>query len=252
MPDANTLRELWLAEEAASFQGWDFSRLDGRMTEEPLPWDYRELLGRYLRPEHKLLDMGTGGGEFLLSLGHPAPNTCVTEAYPPNIRLCQERLAPLGITVRAIVDDDVIPYDDAAFDVVLNRHESFDAREVYRVLKPGGVFITQQVGGQNNRGLSARLLGDLPALENPHDLASNLSRLRDAGFDLPHSGEAFPLARFSDVGAVVYFAKIIEWEFPGFSVERRFDALLRLQGELEERGFVESRGHRFYAVGIRA
>ena len=137
----------WLAEEAAAFRRWDFSRLDGRMTEESLPWDYRDVIGQYLHPGNKLLDMGTGGGEFLLSLNHPHQNTFVTEAYTPNVELCLERLSTLGITIKEIADNDIIPYDDDVFDIVLNRHESFDAQEVFRVLKPDGIFITQETMG---------------------------------------------------------------------------------------------------------
>jgi SAM-dependent methyltransferase len=43
----------------------------------------------------------------------------------------------------------LLPLADATFDLVINRHESFDAREVQRVLRPGGTFITQQVGAQD-------------------------------------------------------------------------------------------------------
>ncbi|WP_346916771.1 hypothetical protein [Clostridium sp.] len=39
----------------------------------------------YLKTEHRLLDMGTGGGEFLLTLDHPFYNTVVTESYPSNV-----------------------------------------------------------------------------------------------------------------------------------------------------------------------
>ena len=35
----------------------------------------------------RLLDMDTGGGEFLLSLGHPFERTAATEGYPPNVEL---------------------------------------------------------------------------------------------------------------------------------------------------------------------
>jgi len=53
---------------------------------------------------------------------------------------------------------------------------------------------------------------------------------------------------FTDIGAIVYFAKIIEWEFPNFSVSRCFDALLNLQNILEKQGCIESREHRFFLV----
>ena len=57
--------------------------------------------------------------------------------------------------------------------------------------------------------------------------------------------EAFRPIRFYDVGALVWFAHIIEWEFPGFSVERSRERLYRLQEQLEAHGMIEGRIHRF-------
>lgn len=88
------LRQQWESEENQTFRGWDFSCLDGRWHSEALPWDYRALIQSKLNQTDRLLDMGTGGGEFLLSLKHPCHLTAVTEAYPPNIDMCQTTLAP--------------------------------------------------------------------------------------------------------------------------------------------------------------
>ena len=41
--------------------------------------------------------------------------------------------------------------------------------------------------------------------------------------------EAFPKTQFADIGAIVFYAKVIPWEFPDFSVERYCDRLLALQ-----------------------
>ncbi|MDZ5017152.1 SAM-dependent methyltransferase, partial [Clostridium perfringens] len=71
------LKEQWKIDEEKSFKGWDFSYLDKRWEEEKLPWDYEEILKGYLKPHYNLLDMGTGGGEFLLSLKHPYRNTSI-------------------------------------------------------------------------------------------------------------------------------------------------------------------------------
>ena len=78
------LINIWKKEElAAHIHGWDFSHIEGRYTEETdLPWDYRHIILDYLKPEMKLLDIDTGGGEFLLSLHHPYGKTSATEAYP--------------------------------------------------------------------------------------------------------------------------------------------------------------------------
>ena len=95
----NELIKRWKAEEEiAHIHGWDFSHIEGRyMEEDNLPWDYREEILRYLKPEMRILDIDTGGGEFLLSLNHPYSNTAATENYPPNVDLCQETLLPFGI-----------------------------------------------------------------------------------------------------------------------------------------------------------
>ena len=69
--DYSKLKELWNKEEKNAFEGWDFSYLENRWEDEGLPWDYKDILKRYLNLDFKLLDMGTGGGEFLLSLNHP-------------------------------------------------------------------------------------------------------------------------------------------------------------------------------------
>lgn len=241
-------REIWLKEEKHAFSGWDFSHLNGRWTDSEPPWDYRREVLDGLAPEHRLLDMGTGGGEFLMTLGHPPAATAVTEGYPPNLALCRERLSPLGVDVRAVNEDDELPFEAEAFDRVISRHESFCADEVRRVLKPGGRFVTQQVGGKNDRELSLRLIeGFRPAFPD-HDLAHNVRALSEAGFEILRAEEYFGPIRFYDTGALAFFARVIPWEFPEFSVERCWDRLMDVQREIEQRGFVEGTEHRFLIV----
>lgn len=87
--NCDKLKEIWKKEEEMSFKGWDFSYLNNRWEDEELPWNYDDILRKYLRPEYSLLDMGTGGGEFLLSLKHPYHKTSVTEMWPPNVEECK-------------------------------------------------------------------------------------------------------------------------------------------------------------------
>ena len=98
----NDLFLQWLSEEQAAYiHGWDFSHIQDRYEEcQSLPWDYGQAVHDFLRPTHRILDMDTGGGEFLLSLGHPHSLTAATEGYPPNIALCRKVLLPLGIDFR--------------------------------------------------------------------------------------------------------------------------------------------------------
>ncbi len=248
MKNYETLKKEWLAEEQQGFKGWDFAHLDGRWEEQELPWRYEDWVKKYLKPEHKLLDMGTGGGEVLLSFDHPYFNTSVTEAWEPNVKLCKKRLKPLGICVKQIFDVNTLPFEDNTFDIVLNRHEGYEITELKRVLKPGGLFITQQVGGKNNAELSEFFINDFKSLYEGYDLTSQISQFKANGFEILYENECFPYLRFFDIGAVAFFARVIEWEFPGFSVEGCFEKLCLLHDKIVKEGFVESKVHRFVIV----
>jgi hypothetical protein len=70
----------------------------------------------------------------------------------------------------------------------------------------------------------------------------------NAGFKILEGREAFQPIRFFDMGAFVWFARIIEWEFIGFSVDACFDRLLKMQQVLEAQGKVEGTYHRYLLV----
>lgn len=179
-----------------------------------------------------------------MRLNHPYNLTSVTEAYLPNLKLCRKKLFPLGIEVREIISDSKIPYESDKFDVVINRHEAFDINEVARVLKNKSYFITQQVGGRNNNDLSRRIVDEIKA-DLSHNLENNIKFLKKCGFEIILADEIFTRLKFYDIGALVYFAKIIEWEFPNFSVESCFDNLIDLKRELDQNGFISGTEHRF-------
>lgn len=241
------LKKEWEAEEKiAHIHGWDFSHIHDRYEEEEdLPWDYKKIIDEYRTDDMRLLDFDTGGGEFLLSLGHPYENTAATEGYPPNIELCRETLLPLGIDFKPCDDAANIPFPDSSFDMMINRHGSFDPKEAYRLLKPGGLFITQQVGARNDRELVEIVLPDTPRPFPDLELPVQKEKFEEAGFEVIRAEEAFRPICFYDIGAFVWFAHIIEWEFPDFSVEKCFDRLLEMQRKIDKDGAVEGTIHRY-------
>lgn len=240
----------WKAEENIAYiHGWDFSHIEGRYTEETdFPWDYRKVIGEYLTPETKLLDVDTGGGEFLLSLGHPYENTAATENYAPNVKLCKEALIPIGIDFRQADGTGALPYPDDSFDMVINRHGDFNPREIYRVLKKGGMFVSQQVGAENDRELVELLCGDVP-MPFPQQYADTVGeQFLNVGFSVLRKEECFRPIRFYDVGALVWFARVIPWEFPNFSVNTHLESLRNAQRILEDKGCIDGKTHRFLLV----
>ena len=244
------LIENWLEEEKnAHIQGWDFSHIYGRYEEEnDLPWNYKNIIKQYLKAEYKLLDIDTGGGEFLLTLEHPFKNTSVTEAYPPNIEFCKKNLVPLGINVYEVDGTDSLPFKDNEFDIIINKHGNFNISELFRILKTGGIFITQQVGAENDKELIELLLPQTE-LSFPDSYLKNISKkFKETGFKILQEQEAFRPIKFYDIGALVWYAHIIEWEFPNFSVNNCLENLFKAQEILEKQGVVEGKIHRFLIV----
>lgn len=236
-------------EEVAHIHGWDFSHIHGRYeVENDLPWDYETIVRQYLKRDLNIMDYDTGGGEFLLSLNHPYSRTAATEGYPPNVKLCSEKLLPLGINFKECHDPSKIPFEDEAFALVINRHGGFDAKELFRILHPNGLFITEQVGGDNDRDLVEMVL---PKTEKPFphlNLAEQRRHFEAAGFEIVREEEAYRPIKFYDVGAFVWFAHIIEWEFPGFSVDKCLNQLLKMQEIIDKNGRIEGTIHRYLIV----
>lgn len=250
----NDLKKQWLEEEkAAQIHGWDFSYLDGRFYtgDDDLDWDYRQLILDRLSPDKRILDIDTGGGEFLLSLGHPFPMTAATEGYPPNVELCRSKLLPLGIDFRPWAEGEALPFEDESFDMVIDRHGSYDIPEIWRVLKKGGIFITQQVGGDNDRELAEMLCPGRKPLYEGHYLSSELERFRAQGFSIADSGECYRPIEFYDTGALVWFARVIPWEFPDFSVDNNFEQLCAAHAVIQEKGRLSGRIHRFMITAVK-
>ena len=236
-------------EKIAHIKGWDFSHIKDRYREEDdIPWDYKSIIKGYLKDDMKLLDYDTGGGEFLLSLSHPYKNTSATEGYGPNVKLCMEKLLPLGIDFRECNDCSNLPFKDESFDIYINRHGDINPKEAYRVLKSGGLFITQQVGSENDHDLVLKVLPDSKIPFPDMKLDIQRKKFIDNGFKIIDAKEHFGSIKFYDTSALVWFARIIEWEFKGFSVERCFPELIKIEEEIKSKGYIEGTTHRFLIV----
>jgi SAM-dependent methyltransferase len=230
----NELLESWKHEQAQPFTGWDFSYLNGRMIEDQAPWSYSARAAELMKQSSAMIDLGTGGGERLLTLREYWPDkVIVTEDYPPNFKLVTERLSPLGVTVLniSLADDAPMPFLNGEFDLALNRHSGFNSGEVARILVAGGTFLTQQI-----HGLWAEdLLAAFDAQPQWPDATPEkyLPRLQSARLHLVDLQEWSGRLTFTDVGAIVYYLKAVPWLVPGFSVESHLEYLLRLQERLD-------------------
>lgn len=239
--------EQGLKEAEQPFHGWDFGYItsSGRMQSGVMPWSYNEMARSCMQDTKRMLDMGTGGGELLSSLLPLPPYTCATEGYTPNIAIAKNRLSPLGVNVYPVIDDAQLPFADGEFDLILNRHESYDEREVWRVLSESGVFLTQQVGWSDCREINDRLGIPMPSDYAGWELGFAVDQLVRNGFHIWDQRESAPVQRFYDIGALVYYLKTIPWQVPDFTVEQFRDPLWDIHLEMEQHGFWEVQQKRF-------
>ncbi|MGI5894747.1 MAG: class I SAM-dependent methyltransferase [Candidatus Merdivicinus sp.] len=238
---------LCTAEERAFFNGWNFAHLNGRWIEEPLPWDFQQEIQSVLNNESIFLDLASGGYGFLLSLNPQPGQAFYAETDEATAAILRQRFAPYGVEVRQIVDEADLPFSDEKFDVVYTRYGSFCPAEAARVLKKGGIFLTQQSCGVDGRFNGIPFSGwEKPVPER--DLTDVINQLEEAGFLVLKGQEAYPAIRFEDIGALVYWIHAAGWQSLAFSAENREEELWKMQQSLEENGGLVCREHRFFVM----
>lgn len=223
------------------------------MTVTPPPWDYEDLVGRYARDSPDLLDLGTGGGEWLAGFAFRPKRTVATEGWPPNVPIARARLMPLGIDVHHYrggadnIDQPIdtripelgtagaLPFGDASFHLVCNRHESYVAAEVRRILTPEGHFVTQQVGGGFSGDFRRALDRPVPLNHRPGwDLGFATRQLEAAGLRVVAGGEGFTTQSYADAAVLAWYLLAVPWTVEGFSIPRYRDRLHRLQQRIDD------------------
>jgi SAM-dependent methyltransferase len=222
-----TFDDLVAEAAAAPVEGWDFSWLDGRATEERPSWGYQRLLSRRLARASAAVDLQTGGGEVLAGTQRHGdftnfpPTMAATEAWPPNAARATTLLHPRGVVVVTVADDPPLPFADEAFDLVSSRHpNSVCWDEVARVLAPGGTYLAQLVIAPSALELVEYFLGPQPQPQ-PHSrrrLDDQTAQAGAAGLQIVAARMERLRLEFFDVGAVIYFLRKVIWAVPGFTV----------------------------------
>ena len=235
-----------LIEEAnsAPIEGWDFSWLAGRATEERPTWGYSRLAAQAAEGVASVLDLQTGGGELLAGLPRLPALTVATEVWEPNVGRAATRLRARDAWV-VVAQDNELPFADGVFELVLSRHPVMTFwDEVARVLTPGGHYLSQQIGPRSMAEVTEFLMGpqERSSARAPEKA---VAAAESAGLRVERVESAQLQATFVDVGAVVYFLRLVIWIVPDFTVEKYKGRLLALHRKIDTEGPFVAHAARF-------
>jgi SAM-dependent methyltransferase len=138
-----------------------------------------------------------------------------------------------------------LPFPPASFDLVTSRHPvDTPWPEIGRVLQRGGTLLSQQVGPRSVAELSEYLMG--PQRDTGRrDPERHRALAEAAGLRVDDLRTARLRMTFDDIGAVVYFLRLVIWIVPGFSTERYRARLHDLHDEIERDGPFVAHSTRF-------
>jgi SAM-dependent methyltransferase len=221
-------------------EGWDFSWFAGRATEQRPSWGYAKLLPDRMAKAEAALDIQTGGGEVLAevlaSIPVAPPVLAATESWPPNLEIARRNLAKFNATVVAVDDAADLPFPSEHFDLVVSRHPvAIRWDEIRRVLRPGGTYLSQQVGAGSVRELTDFLMGPQPVHPSRGPMAA-VAGAEAAGLDVVDLRQEALRMEFYDIAAVVAFLRKVIWTVPGFTVDAYYDRLAELHDFIERHG----------------
>ena len=214
-------------EEARLATGWSFPVHSRKL--EKRAWDYDQRATELVSRTSSVLDIGTGGGErFSRYCASYRGRALATEAWHVNAPIAASTLRPAGIDV-VHCDDERLPFASDSFNLVLNRHSAFQPSDVARVLKPGGIFYTEQVWDHWRE-----LKRFLPRMvEYRGYYRRNQDDLREAGLEILDARTHVLPAAFENLGEFVFMLCVASWTIPDFDpLGGDLPALLEVEREL--------------------
>ncbi|MEN3273579.1 MAG: hypothetical protein V7636_2340 [Actinomycetota bacterium] len=222
---------------------WDFTYLDGRAVEDRPSWRYFDRVAEAASVATRMLDIETGSGNLLADLPELPPFAVGTDDYPPSVREAGPRLRVRGASV--VQAGMELPFRDETFDLIVSRHPVETSwSEVARCLRADGRVISQHIGPYSLREVSEWFLGPRSG-GSLRDPGAARRAAESEGLVVEVLDHERPRAAFFDIGAVVYFLRIVPWIVPGFASDRYEQELRALHEHITTVGSFESTSSRF-------
>lgn len=214
---------------------------EGIIYPEPF-FDFKSVVENYMQDEDHIGIASMDGGEFVSSIENLPPITYVIDTRKAD---AENRLADKGVKVTTLSKDNGLPFKDEKIDTYVCEYTNFNKSDVLRILKPSGILLVHQAGGDNLKELNNMYLPINPnAKWNKYACQAILDQ---NGFSILDGREQIAKIGFKSLSALfTYLKKVMPEKVANF--EFYINQYAYIDECIRQRGFFELTIHEFYLV----
>ncbi len=160
-----------------------------------------EIIDRNLQEEDHLAIMATDGGKFAIALEKLPPITYIVDIN----NQAKSNFTEDQVKITSMTKDGRMPFKEEKLDVVISEMANYDKYEMWRILKPGGKLIIEQLGTENYKEIMSSFIPF--RIKGKWDLESAKLTLQEIGFEVLEAYEDRGYIRFNSLKALVNFTK---------------------------------------------
>jgi len=230
--------------------GWDFSIIESRKIIKGKKWDFLRVVKQFLNKDKILLYIGTGGGEKILQISYFCKKIVGIDNSLEMVNKSNENLVKSGrknIEFR-VADSKKLPFNDNFFDIVTARHAPFSSKEVTRVLKKGGLFISQQVGESDKKNIK-KLFGRGQSFgkKSGNLIRRYIQELKDVGFKIIRKNHYDAIEYYKDIKDITFLLEHTPI-IPKFNHHKDQKILKKLEKKYKTNKGIKTNSERFLIV----
>lgn len=170
-------------------------------------YDSHQIIQEYFEDDKHLAVVSVDGGEFTSKFQSLPPITYSVELNPTKAR---EKLEDKGVKVTTFTSQGKMPFKDEKIDIAVNELSNYDKFEMYRILKPGGYLVVDQLGSDNYKEIINMFIPF--KIKGQWNKEACQTTLKEIGFDIVDSYEDIGRIRFDSLSAVLAFMQSISPE----------------------------------------
>lgn len=213
------------------------------MMQQSIPsYDSHKIVENYFSDDKHVAIVSVDGGKFTADFNTLPP---ITYSVEVDIAKTRGLLENKGVKVTSFTDDGKMPFKDEKIDLVVNELSNYDKFEMYRILKPGGYLVVDQLGSDNYKEIINMFVPF--KIKGQWNRSSCQDTLKEIGFEIVDSYEDMGSLRFESLSAIMAFMRTI-------SPERvnRYELFVNFYAgvvkKIKELGFYEITTHKFMVI----